>query len=71
MCGFPKDDHVEKEENHAAQALRKLKEKNELINKAKDLKAEGADEEAQKILSQLEKKAEKKGPSNTSGTLLS
>lgn len=68
LCGFAKEDHIEKEENHAAQALRKLKEKNALVNKANDLKAEGADDEAEKILSKLEKKAEKKGPSNTTGS---
>lgn len=68
LCGFPKDAHVEKEENHAAQALREMKEKNKKKNEVKDLRAAGRDEEAA-LLEAQEKKARmgagSAGPKNT------
>lgn len=60
LCGFPKEAHIQKEENNAAKLLKKLKEKNELKHQMDDLKAEGRSEEAEELRKAAEAAKKKK-----------
>lgn len=65
LCGFPKDDHVEKEKNPALKAKEELEKRNEERKRIEDMKAMGIEPELEKA---EKKAAAKTTPKNTSGS---